>query len=139
MAPPRSRAAQISDNTYLVMAYLTTRLLGPQRDLPNLLVRTSFFLIKVLTLMRPCWPYTLRTEVSVPLLVGAALDLRVPDPSTGVVARRTADDVIEFGPARMRGLTWSFVFLVAHLLVVWGVGRWDALCVIPTRDAWGNW
>lgn len=139
MPPPRSRTAEMRDNIYLVLVYLTTRLLGPQRDLPNQLVRIGFFLVKVLTVMSPCWPYMSRMELSLPLLIGAALDLRVPDPGSATVARRTVDDAIEFGPARLRGLGWSAVLLVLHLIFVWGVRRWDALCVVPTHGAWERW
>lgn len=139
MPPPRSRSAELRDNVHLFGTYLAERLLGPERDLPNHAARVGFFLIKTLTVMRPCWPYMSRMEISVPLLVAAALDLRVPDPASAAVARRTLGDAIEFGPARLRGLGWSVMFLLVHLLVIWGLGKWDALCVAPTRDVWDGW
>lgn len=138
LPPPRSRASEMRHNAYLVAMYLLS-LIGVQHDVLNHLFRLSFFLVKFMSVMRPCWPYMTRLEVSVPLIMIAALDLRVPDPSTSVMARRTVAGEIQFGPSRFRGMGWSMVLLVLHLAVVWIVGRWDALCVTTSRDIWESW
>lgn len=138
MPPRRSRAAVIRDNAKLALMYLMS-VVGMQHDMVNHLFRISFFLLKLVSIMQPCWPYTTRLGVSVPLIMFAALDLRVPDPSTSAMARQTASGEIEFGPARLRGVGWSIVLLALHLVIVWVMVRWDALCVVTSRDIWESW
>lgn len=111
LPPPRSRTnalqQQLIQLTSIDRATLTHA------------TRTGLFLAKLATLARPCFPYVARPEVSVPLVLVAALD---------------------FGGARRASAGWArLLLLVLHFVALWVARRWGALCVVPPRDAWAEW
>lgn len=138
MAPPRSRFQGLWHRVELSVVSLFN-LLGLERDILNHVVRMVFFITKLMSLAQPCWPYMAKVEVGVPLIVIAALDLRVPEPATSALAHRNQRGEIEFGPSRMRGLEWSLVLVVFHTVVIWLARRWGTLCVEPSEEDWGIW
>lgn len=137
MAPPRSNFQEARHRASVTILYLLSQV-GLDRDPINHSVRLSFFLTKLLTLSQPCRPYVTKMEVAVPLVIVAALDLKVPESTNYTLARRNQHGEIEFGPSRVRGLAWSTALLVLHVAVVWLAQRWNSLCVKP-QTPWDTW
>lgn len=130
MAPPRTKLQEARHRAGLMIFYLLSQV-GLERDLVNHTVRLSFFLTKLLTLAQPCWPYVTKMEVAIPLVIVAALDLKVPESANYALAHRNQHGEIEFGASRVRGLAWSTTLFVLHVGALWLAKRWDNLCVIP--------
>ncbi|KAI6781292.1 serine/threonine-protein kinase-like protein [Emericellopsis cladophorae] len=125
MAPPRSIMTELRHQTNLFLVAT-----GFDGDTLNQGIRLGFFLVKILTLLRPCWPYTVRLDVGVPLLLVAALDMRVPSSGEYQLARQSSEGDIEFGPSRWRGLLSSLVMIALHAMCLWIAGSQDALCAL---------
>jgi len=136
MAPPRSILEEARHRMGVMTFYLLSQL-GLERDTVNYTVRLSFFLAKVVSLAQSCWPYMTKMEVAIPLIILAALDLKVPESTNFTLARRNHRGEIEFGPSRARGLGQSTALFVLHVGVLWLARQWDDLCVKP-QSHWGQ-
>lgn len=137
MAPPRSGLQEVRHRAGVMTLYLLSQV-GLEGDLVNHTMRLSFFLTKLFTLTQPCWPYVTKTEVALPLVIVAALDLKVPKSTNYALAHRNSDGQVEFGASRVRGLAWSTALFVLHVGVLWLAQRWDNLCVKP-QSHWEGW
>lgn len=118
-----------------------SNILGLRWDLLSYTTRLGIFLLKLGTLGRPCWPYVARLEVSIPLIVVAALDLGLPTITTDFAARqRQANQggLVERHPPST-GMGTSLILLALHFAVLWVARRWDALCVSVPQDDWADW
>ncbi|KAH7018478.1 kinase-like domain-containing protein [Microdochium trichocladiopsis] len=115
-----------------------------------LFTRLALFVLKIATLSRACFPYALSSEVNLPLLGLAALDLALPSylesqhyvlssasiaGPHGVVQRHNG----AFGRLLPSTWTWrSSLSLVAlHFGTLWAVARHGGLCAATdTDDYW---
>ena len=138
LEPPRSRSGEFRHRMALVAIWLSD-ILGLERDFLNHVLRMVFFIAKLMSLAQSCWPYMAKFEVGVPLIIIAALDLKVPEPTISSLARCNRRGEIEFGPSRLRGLGWSVALLVFHTIVIWLAQRWGALCLKPPQEKLGPW
>ena len=138
LGPPRSRLGELRHRMGLTAIWLFS-FLGLERDIFNHVVRMIFFVAKLMFLAQPCWPYMPKFEVGVPLIIIAALDLKVPDPSTSSLARRNQRGEIEFGPSPVRGLGWSVGLMVFHIVAIWLAQRWGAFCLSHPQEDFGPW
>ncbi|KAK0378648.1 hypothetical protein CLIM01_04004 [Colletotrichum limetticola] len=93
-------------------------------------VRLGFFLSKMLSLTRPCWPYVVSPNVGAPLVILAALDLGL----AGAGTRPITPYERETGRRLSNGLPWtwglrgSIILVILHLIVLWVGGRYNSLC-----------
>ncbi|KAL7944890.1 serine/threonine protein kinase [Trichoderma barbatum] len=113
--------------------------IGVTPDTVRYFGRLSLFLIKLATLVRPCWPYMASLEVGAPLVLLAVLDLGLPTTTNVALTRRPSHGELATSLFRQTGLGTRLLFLVLHLAVVWLAGRWEALCVAVPRDEWASW
>ena len=138
MAPPRSRLEELQHKAEVAALYVFS-LVGIERDLINHALRIGLFVLKLTTLAQPCWPYTIKLEVAIPLILIGALDLRVPEASQSALARRNRQGEVEFGPSRMRGLTWSLFLVAFHVAMLWAARSLNSLCVTHALHEWEQW
>lgn len=87
-------------------------------------LKLSMFLIKVLSLSRPCSPFAANPWVAYPLLCMAALDF-------GFLGAMISIPLARGSPwARLQvGLVGSLVLLAVHFFVTAGAASWGRLCV----------
>lgn len=94
-------------------------------------LRLGLFLFKLVTLASPCWPMMPTLEVSVPLVLIAAIDLA--NSSNG--GRRNRQVYISNTPS----MGTSFVLLCLHMIVLSVARRWDSLCLATEHNEWDRW
>jgi hypothetical protein len=137
MAPPMSRANELR-HTISLLVFRVLGLLGLDNDFFNQTFRLGLFLAKVTFLLQPCWPYLVRTQIGLPLVLLAAVDLLLPTTSTAV-ARTNYRGEVMFEHSRTRSWAMSFVLLAVHFIAVWVAGRSDALCITTQQREWDDW
>ncbi|CAK7233094.1 putative serine/threonine-protein kinase iks1 [Sporothrix curviconia] len=113
MPPPTTRWGEVRHRT-AVFLYRHAESLA-------FVVRTALFLSKIVSLTRPCWPYTVRAGVGASLLVLAALDLGMPRTPTHW------------------GWWGSLVLLVVHFAVLGLAARSEVLCTSTDDEPWDAW
>ncbi|KAI1383933.1 kinase-like protein [Hypoxylon trugodes] len=100
--------------------------------------RLLLFLVKILSLARQCWPFTVTISVGVPLIGIAGVDLGIHRdvfiPHEGGSRRPTP---LAF-PRWRWGWKGSFILLAFHFLALWAFSRWGLLCV-TFKDNWADW
>ena len=140
MAPPLTRGGAASYQIEVALDRMVTAL-GLSWDLLSYITRLGVFLLKLGTLGRPCWPYVARLEVSIPLVIVAALDLGLPTITTSFAMRQSQSDqsalVARYLPSA--GIGTSLILLGLHFAVLWVARKWDTLCVSIPRDDWAEW
>ncbi|KAK1245869.1 hypothetical protein MKX07_004938 [Trichoderma sp. CBMAI-0711] len=158
LAPPPQQFSTIPHGAGLLLMRFCA-ITGVTPDTVKYLGRLGLFLVKLATLVRPCWPYMTTLEVGGPLVLLAVLDLGLPTTShhhsssaaAAATNVRTAGNVA-LGPRRrpshgelatslfrQTGVGTRLLFLALHLAVVWQAARWEALCVAVPRDEWDGW
>ncbi|KAK1254697.1 hypothetical protein MKX08_008692 [Trichoderma sp. CBMAI-0020] len=138
LAPPPSEIATIPHGAALLLIRFCT-IIGADPDAVKYFGRLSLFLIKLATLIRPCWPYMVNLEVSAPLVLLAVLDLGLPTSNSTTRTRRPSHGELVTSLFRQTGLKTRLLFLALHLAVIWLAGRWEALCVVVPHDEWAQW
>lgn len=142
MPPPRSTGSEMWYQLELALRRASLGMV-PGRDFTYSVVRLGIFLLKLSTLARPCWPYAAKLEVSIPLVVAAALDLGFPrwlSMSETIRQRHQPIGVLLLGKhILIRNLGTSLALLALHFLVLWFARRWGALCVAASQDDWALW
>ncbi|ORY67010.1 kinase-like domain-containing protein [Pseudomassariella vexata] len=93
-------------------------------------LRLSFFLIKMASLARLCWPYMVNLGIGSTLTGIAAMDLGMPHSCAFELSyERMSQRRVHAGFSRWR---WdervSFALLLVHFAVVWSISRWSVLC-----------
>lgn len=96
-------------------------------------LKLAIFLIKVLSLSRPCAPFASNPWVAYPLLCLAALDF-------GFLGTVVPHHPLAWGGwARLQiGLAGSLVLLLVHMAVTAGAARWGCLCLSDGMTAVGG-
>ncbi|PTB65806.1 kinase-like protein [Trichoderma citrinoviride] len=155
LAPPPQQFSAIPHGAGLFLMRFCA-VTGVTPDTVKYLGRLGLFLVKLATLVRPCWPYMTTLEVGGPLVLLAVLDLGLPTSernsaasssvatirTTGNVAlgrRRPSHGELATSLFRQTGVGTRLLFLVLHLAVVWEAARREALCVAVPRDEWDGW
>lgn len=134
MAPPR-RGLDAARHNFALAAHRSFGVLGLHVDLLSYSVRLFLFFVKLVTLLRPCWPYMASFPVCIPLIMVAALDLG---------RQRSNSQAQRWGGMENRAFLLSthistITLLLLHFTVLWIATRWEALCVAPTWTHWGDW
>jgi hypothetical protein len=128
MPPPPTRLGALTQSIEVARHHL--QLVGHRHgDSIQLVLRLLLFLVKLLSLAKPCWPYMVNLEVGVPLMTIAAIDLGIPaqkDPYSR-----------ESGLAWNWGLRTSVTLLIVHFLGLWLATRWTSLCALAPH--WMDW
>lgn len=131
MAPPTTWTGHIRHKLWLGYYHLAQLVgLGDESvsvSVPFLL-RLGIFLGKMLTLLRPCWPYVVNPWLGAVLVLIAGLDLG-PVPSMAQ-PRSSWERSTGLRPVRISG----FLVLV-HFVILWAAGRWGPLCAMPDITA----
>ncbi|KAL7796801.1 serine/threonine protein kinase [Trichoderma ceciliae] len=138
LAPPPQEISTIPHGTgFLLLRFCATT--GVTPDTVRYSGRLSLFLIKLATLVRPCWPYMASLEVGAPLVLLAVLDLGLPTSTDTARARRPGHGELVTSLFRQTGLGTRLLFLALHVAVIWMARRWEALCVAVPHDEWAGW
>ncbi|KAL7620568.1 putative serine/threonine-protein kinase iks1 [Parahypoxylon ruwenzoriense] len=103
--------------------------------------RLVIFLIKMTSLARPCWPFTVSLGVGIPLIGIAGFDLGTPF-NRGIFIPANEEPSRTYIPASSSPWNWgwkgSLVLLAFHFLALWVFSRWGVLCV-TFEDNWAEW
>ncbi|CCF45643.1 hypothetical protein CH063_03660 [Colletotrichum higginsianum] len=93
-------------------------------------LRLGFFLSKMLSLTRPCWPFMVSPNIAAPLVMLAALDLGLASAGTRPLTPygRETSRRMPNGLPWAWGLRGSVVLVVLHLIVLWFGRHWNSLC-----------
>jgi hypothetical protein len=139
LPPPRTGLSAIQYRTAANILRIANSV-GLNQPQLSYVSRLSFFLVKLMVLGRPCWPFMVNLGVSAPLLVVAALDLASASSYGATLTRYRSVEHHGLSMARPWGLRTSLVLLVLHFAVVWLAGRWEALCAAaPQENHWAHW
>ncbi|RFU72068.1 iks kinase [Trichoderma arundinaceum] len=138
LAPPPQEVSTIPRGAGLLLLRVCAAI-GVTPDTVRYFGRLSLFLVKLATLIRPCWPYMASLEVGAPLVLLAVLDLGLPASTNAAPTRRPSHGELVTSLFRQTGLGTRLLFLVLHLAAVWMASRWDALCVAVPHDEWAGW
>lgn len=138
LAPPPQGISTIPHGAGLLLLRCCAAV-GVTPDTVRYFGRLSLFLIKLATLIRPCWPYMASLEVGGPLVLLAVLDLGLPTSTNAAPTRRPSHGELVTSLFRQTGLGTRLLFLALHLAVIWMASRWEALCVAVPRDEWAGW
>jgi hypothetical protein len=153
MPPPSTFLGEIQ-HRLILMHHLASRYLGGHAGLAAFLVRLGLFLLKIVSLTRPCWPYSINPRIGASLVTVAALDLGIPVATT---ANNRGRDLMPGGPRDSRGgegpalrshalpshdsswwqwgLVTSALLFLLHFFVLWLTSRFGAMCA-TTRENW---
>ena len=102
-------------------------------DFLSLIFRLAVFVVKITSLLRPCFPYVPSVSVLVPLVGLAALDLGMISSGRGLALGGHGAGVRSSGI--QRGWKASLITVLLHFLVLNIAERWGVLC--STRR--GDW
>lgn len=137
MAPPRSRGEEF----WYQLTILSHRVAsGFQIDAESIepVIRLMVFLLKLVTLSRPCWPYVASIEVGFPLMTFAALELGWPSSVIHLSwphSHRNSDLTQRGGHIGL-SIGLRAILLGFHFGVLWTARRWDMLCTGRPRGEW---
>ncbi|KAL2202898.1 kinase-like protein [Sarocladium strictum] len=92
--------------------------------------RLSLFLVKLSSLAQPCWPYLPTLRVAIPLVILAALDLRMSPPNINGGGSS--------GLTR-RAIAISTFSLFLHASLLWFARSQHALCISIRHEGWPDW
>ncbi|KAI1202713.1 kinase-like domain-containing protein [Nemania serpens] len=107
----------------------------------SLILKFALFLIKITSLTRVCWPYTVSLGIGISLVTAAGLDLAVA--SEAQASSTTMDGgrpryITRISAAWRWGWKGSLILLALHFFALWATSRWGNLCVVP-REGWVDW
>lgn len=123
MAPPTTFYGEVRYRIALAF-HQTAHFLDWHADGAIFLVRLGLFLVKMASLARPCWPYSINMGIGASLVALAGLDLGMPS------GRYKDHD--SNGDPRFTRRVWnyrsSFILVALHFAVLWAAHRWAALC-----------
>ncbi|RDA91870.1 hypothetical protein CP533_0365 [Ophiocordyceps camponoti-saundersi (nom. inval.)] len=136
MAPPRTRGAELRYQLQMAAHRLVT-VFGVGEGMIGYIARLGFFLLKLGSLARPCWPLAASPQVSIPLVVVAALDLGLSSGSP--FTRRRRRRVVAGLSLQLSLFPTSLVLLAFHFIVLWLARRWSTLCVSAPSEDWNQW
>lgn len=137
IAPPGDRPIAFGQQTESRLIYLIRN----QADLIVFTFRLFMLLIKILSLIKPCWPFTVKLSVGIPLITIAGIDMGISSHRDAMLFNHGAgfQRQITPGPTPRRwGWRVSFSLLAFHFLAIWMFSQWDALCV-SYADDWTDW
>ncbi|KAI0421911.1 kinase-like domain-containing protein [Xylaria grammica] len=98
-----------------------------------------FFIAKIISLSRVCWPFMVSFGIGIPLVGAAGLDL--------IVASEASNATMNSGRTRYAARTpsiwywgWkgSLILLALHFAALWVTSQWGNLCV-AAREGWVDW
>lgn len=139
LPPPRTGLAALRYRAAVTVLRIAHSV-GLDQAQVTYVARLGFFLVKMVSLARPCWPFMVNLEVSVPLVIVAALDVGVSSSAAMPLVRRRSREHHRLWMTRAWGFVTSVILLVLHLAVVWLARRWEALCIAATHQStWDHW
>ncbi|KAI1100821.1 kinase-like protein [Jackrogersella minutella] len=135
MAPPTGTLGTFKQGAEHHLIYLA----NTHADSMVFTFRLLLFLVKILSVARQCWPFTVTLGVGVPLIGIAGIDLGIHrdvfvSSHEGGSRRITP---LSFSHRRW-GWIGSFVLLILHFVALWVFSRWGVLCVV-FQDSWADW
>jgi len=137
MPPPTTFLGEVRHRS-VVAQHHTMLLLRQNAESAAFFVRLCLFLVKMVSLARPCWPYTVSWGIGASLVAVAGMDLGIPGSRGFAVPRRPSHGVAA-APFRW-GWDWrvSAALVVIHSLVLAAASRWGVLCA-ARPDSWAAW
>lgn len=136
LPPPRSRWREI-EHRFSLGVYYACSALGLETQSLVYALQLAIFVVKMVTLARPCWPYVASLQVCIPLLVVATLELLFASSPVSHASRLRGQYYHLGGLFQTRGT--GIVLLAFHFATLWLAGRWDALCIYAPHQEWADW
>lgn len=106
------------------------------------LIRLSLLLLKIASLARLCWPYTVKLGIGASLVAIAALDLGIPSIRASGPGFARANAAVAFPSRSSTSCLWNWkvssALLVLHFATLWVTARRGALCALPMAG-WATW
>lgn len=124
MAPPDRSVDSLSHKIGMIV-FRAWALLRPFVSTMGYFVRLGLFVVKMVSLARPCWPYMVSLHLGIPLVAVAALDLGLP--RMGIVYSYNR---------RTWGIATSLALLILHFSILWMTSGRAALCAMAPPEAW---
>ncbi|OTB02948.1 hypothetical protein M426DRAFT_12984 [Hypoxylon sp. CI-4A] len=137
MPPPSGAFGTLSPQAQQYLIYISRN----HGDSIMFTFRLLLFLVKILSIAKQCWPFTVTLGVGVPLLGLAGVDLGLPSNRESFVSSReiTTRRIGSSTYSRWRwGWRGSLILLALHFIALWAFSRRGVLCVV-VNDSWTNW
>ncbi|KAI8957417.1 kinase-like protein [Daldinia sp. FL1419] len=137
LAPPVGTLGTLQQQTRGGMVYL----FRTHAESIMFTLRLLIFLVKVISIARTCWPFTISLGIGVPLLGIAGIDLSIPWQSDPFLPdpHRRRNRLIQSELSQWSwGFGGSFVLLIFHFVALWALSRLDVMCV-SFGDSWSDW
>lgn len=131
MAPPRTHGGEFRYQMS-ILGYRISSGLGTTAEAFSSTFRLAIFLLKFITLTRPCWPYVVSFQVGTPLVIIAAIELGWPISAGN-------EDWRGRGTRRQLNIGATMALLLVHFITLWIARRWNILCTPPSQDEWAQW
>ncbi|KAL2755698.1 hypothetical protein ACRALDRAFT_2042002 [Sodiomyces alcalophilus JCM 7366] len=134
MAPPTTWAGHVRHKVWLGW-YQLAQLVGLgdvsfSVSVPFLL-RLGIFSGKMLTLLRPCWPYVVNPWLGAVLVSIAGVDLA----SAPTMVRSWERGSRSSSVLGVRQVRTSVLLALVHFVILWMASRWGTLCALPNITA----
>ena len=141
IGPPRTRWSNVGYKL-AVTGRRFGNVPGLNQDLVYSAVQTGIFIVKLTSLLRPCWPYVPSVEVGLPLVIVAAIELRQPSMAAGSLIVGQERNRHSTGPrftSHPLSLVATIVLLGFHFGILWIASRWEVLCFKSSVSGWAEW
>lgn len=135
MAPPEGTANALSRRLGL-LPFRIWACLRPYLSILGYLVRLNLFVVKIISLGRPCWPYMTNLQIAIPLLAAAALDVGFPQGTgSSITVHSIRMNAFSSNP-RVWAVGKSLALLFLHFAVLWICSSRHALCAVSPPERW---
>lgn len=135
MAPPEGMSNALSRRLGILPFHIWA-FLRPYLSILGYLVRLNLFIVKIISLGRPCWPYMTSLQISIPLLAAAALDVGLPQRTGSSVTIHSSRTSTFSTYPRVWAIVKSLALLVLHFVVLWISSSRHALCAATPPERW---
>ncbi|KZL70338.1 calcium-dependent protein kinase [Colletotrichum tofieldiae] len=137
LMPPTATPSEALQHKLMIASMRASQLVRYNAGPLLAVLRLGFFLSKMLSLTRPCWPFMASPNIAAPLVILAALDLGLANAGTRPLGRygQETSRRISNGLPWAWGLRGSVLLAVLHMIVLWVGGRWNSLCTTGP-NAW---
>jgi serine/threonine protein kinase len=156
LMPPPSTFLSGVRHRVIIAQHQSLHFLWRYQDILSFASRLLVFLIKMASVARPCWPYTLSLGIGTGLVALAGADLGLAESHRRLLFTSGAREQAQYAisptfqnPAvrearnRTRAVwRWDWRTSVAlfaiHFIILWGASRSGILCASPV-DRWSEW
>lgn len=138
MAPPGT-VSRIMGSRLGGLFFRVMTISGLHLPLLSYIGRLTIFLAKMASLTRPCWPFIVNSQIGIPLVAVAALDLGLPQLTRPLLVTGPDHRSLIPSGAYAWGLGTSLLLLAFHFIVLWMASESRALCAKSEHEGLPEW